>query len=111
MILATKLKDCPNYDRVVNFLYENNDFISQILVDCYQKYLVSIKSSISRSNIDNIMNIYVDKKRFYKYVQRYFNHNLEEIYDTFDKVIMKLYRLYKNYESDKYRKISNSRWF
>lgn len=111
MSLILKLKDCPNYDKIVNFLYEENDLVSKLLIDCYQEYLFKIKSSKSRTNIDNIMNLYTDKTLFYKYVQEYFNIlSSSEIYDSYDKVILKLIKLYKTYEVDKVRKINNSRW-
>lgn len=103
------LQSSPNYDKIVNFLYEENDDISKLLIDYYQQYLFNIKSNKSKSNIDNIMNIYTEKTDFYKYVQQYFKEN-DDIYDTYDRVIKKLNKLYKNYDEEKLKKINNARW-
>jgi len=56
------------------------------------------------------MNVYTDKDAFYNYVNDYFKTNNSELYDSYDKVVLKLNKLYKNYEEEKYKKINPSRW-
>lgn len=105
------LKHSPNYDKIVDFLYKENDNISKQLIECYQEYLFTIKSVKSKENIDNIMNLYTEKEDFYKYVQNYFSENdCLELYDSYDKVIKKLIKVYKEYEEERFKKIKNTRW-
>ena len=68
-----KITDCPNYDKIVNFLYLENDIISKLLIEYYQEYVFNIKSEKSKLKIDSIMSLYADKEDFYKYVQNYFD--------------------------------------
>lgn len=96
------------YDEIVNFLYEDNDELSIFLIDCYQKYLSSIKSSKSIKTIDKTMIEYVKKEEFYKFVKE--NFDIEDKYNTFDKIVLYLNKLYKNYEEEKMKKIKSTRW-
>ncbi len=102
---------CKNYDKIVNFLYLENDIISKLLINYYQEYIFNIKSEKSKKKLDEIMNLYTDKGDFYKFIQTFFSlNNSNEIYDNYDKVIRKLLKLYKQYENDTSKKIKNSRW-
>ncbi len=102
---------CKHYDKIVNFLYLENDTISKLLIDYYQEYVFNIKSEKSKIKLDEIMNLYTDKEDFYKYVQNAFDlKKNNEIYDNYDKVIRKLLKIYKQYENDRLVKIENSRW-
>jgi len=103
------IESSPNYDKIVNFLYEDNDIVSKLLIDYYRQYLFNIKSNKNKLNIDNIMNIYTDKEDFYKYIQEYFI-NSDEIYDTYDRAIRLLNKLYRQFEYERIRKIKNARW-
>lgn len=100
-------KDVENYDVITNFLYEENTTITKLLINSYQEYVFNIKSSRSKKNIDNIVNLYIQKGDFYKYVIE----NIEDdIYFPYDKVIRKLNNIYKKYEIEKYKKIKSTRW-
>ena len=106
-----KITDCPNYDKIVNVLYLENDIISKLLIEYYQEYVFNIKSEKSKLKIDSIMSLYADKEDFYKYVQNYFDiSNNNEIYDSYDKVIRKLVKVYQEYEINALKNIKNSRW-
>lgn len=103
-----KVNLSSNYDKIVNFLYENDDQISRLLIECYQKYIFNIKNKNSISNVDKVMSEYIKKSDFYKTVQEYFK--ADEIYDSFDKIMLKIIKLYKLYEQQKYKNIKNTRW-
>lgn len=101
----------PNYDKIVNFLYEDNDLISKLLIDNYQEYLTHIKSKRSKKEIDELLNCYTEKTEFYKKVQTYFNlEENHELLDSYDKVIRKLRNVYKEYQEEKFRIMKNARW-
>ena len=104
------VNSCPHYDKIVNFLYLENDINSKFLINCYQEYIFNIKSEKSKLKIDMIMGLYTEKEDFYKYTQSYFELSNNEIFDSYDKVIRKLIKVYKEYEIEKLKKIKNSRW-
>ena len=57
------------------------------------------------------MGLYIEKRNFYKYIQNHFNLNeSNELFDSYDKVIIKLNRLYNNYEEEKLKLLKNTRW-
>ena len=102
---------CKYYDKIVNFLYLENDIISKLLIHYYQEYVFNTKSEKSKIKLDEIMSLYTDKEDFYKYVQNVFDlKKSNEIYDNYDKIIRKMLKIYKNYENYKLTKIENSRW-
>lgn len=103
-----KVKLSSHYDEIVNFQYEDNDELSNFLIDCYQKYIFSIKNKKSISNIDKIMKEYVKKEDFYKFVKSNFNE--EDRYDSFDRIMLNLNKLYKLFEEEKLKKIKSTRW-
>lgn len=103
----TTIECCKYYDKIVNFLYLENDIISKLLIDCYQEYVFNIKSEKSKIKLDEIMNLYTDKDEFYKCVQLKLK---DDIYDNYEKVIRKLVKIYNEYENDKLKKVKNSRW-
>ena len=98
---------CKHYDKIVNFLYLENDIISKLLINYYQEYVFNIKSEKSKIKVDEIMNLYTDKEDFYKYVQLKLQ---DDIYDNYEKVIRKLIKIYNEYENDKLKKVNNTRW-
>lgn len=105
------IQSSPNYDKIVNFLYEDNDLISKLLIDNYQEYLSHIKSKKSKKEMDEIMNCYTEKEDFYKKVQGYFNlEENHELLDSYDKVIRKLRILYKTWKEEKFKTMKSARW-
>ena len=106
--MSVKLKYTPNYDKIVNFLYEESDEISNKLIECYQEYIFNIKNKKCKEKIDIVMDEYTNKDFFYKYVQDYFSNN--DLYDTYDKIVIKLNKLYKDFEEEKYKNIKTARW-
>ena len=95
-----------NYDKIVNFLYEENDAITKKIIESYQEYIFSIKNNKCKKNIDKVLSEYILKENFYKYVKENFDN--EVLYSTYDIVIKKISMCYKNYY-DTYT-IKNSRW-
>ena len=106
--MDNKFRYSPNYDKIVNFLYEGIDPISKKIIGSYQEYIFSIKNKKCKEAIDIVLNEYTDKSDFYKYVQDYFNNN--DLYDNYDKIVSILNKLYKEYEEDNYKSIKNARW-
>lgn len=105
------IKSSPNYDKIVNFLYEDNDLISKLLIDNYQEYLTHVKSKQSKKEIDEMMNCYTEKTDFYKKVQEYFDlEENHELLDSYDKVIRKFRNVYKEWKEEKFKTMKSARW-
>ena len=105
--VTTILKYSPNYDKIVNFLYQTNDEISKQLIEYFQDYLFESRSRY-KTKMDFVLDKYTDEDEFFNYVQKYFSEN--EIYGEGSKILKKLCQLYDQYEKEKYQKINNARW-
>ena len=105
------IKSSPHYDKIVEFLYEDNDLISKLIISHYQDYLANIKSKQSKLNIDHIMDVYTEKEEFYKYVQNYFDLEVnQDLLDSYDKVMLRIIKLYKLFEEERIKAINSARW-
>ncbi len=94
-----------DYD-IVNFLYEDNDIVSDFIISYYHEYLSSNKNN---KNIEKIYKEYILKDKFYKYVQEYFDINhTNNIFKDYYSVINELKIIYKKYNRSK--DFRNSRW-
>lgn len=103
-------KNSPNYDKIVNFLYEDSDIISDMLISCFRDYILDNKLK-NKKKFDEIMNLYTDKGDFYRFVQSYYKDgNENDIFDSYDRVYNKLLKLFQMYEEEKMKKIDNTRW-
>lgn len=104
-------KYSQHYDKIVEFLYEDNDTISKLLIDYYQEYLKKIKNKKSKQTMDLIMNEYTNQTGFYNYIQQYFNPNQNnELVDNYDKVMKKVRKLYQEFMEEQQKTIKNTRW-
>lgn len=102
-------KYSPNYDKIVNFLYEKDDIIAKMLIDYYQDYLFG-KNNRNKKKLDFVLDIYTDKNDFYRYVENYFTLHETDLYDSSTKVMNKLIKIYDNFESEGLKKINKARW-
>lgn len=101
-------KYSPNYDKIVNFLYEDDDFVSSRLITIYRDYLFG-NNNRYKKKLDMVLGSYTDKSEFYRYVEDYFRKD-DNLLDTDEKILNKLIHLYDEFEKEKLRKINNTRW-
>lgn len=104
--IDTIINNSPNYDKIVNFLYQENDEISKILIENYQEYLFG--NNKNKKKLDMIFDIYTNKDEFYRYIQSYFLEYNDELYNL--KLMSNICKLYDNFEKEKLSKIDNVRW-
>lgn len=105
------VKSSLHYDKIVNFLYEDNNSISKLLIENYQEYLLWVKNKNSKKKMDIILDEYTEKKDFYRFVQNEFNLDVSnELLEGYDRVMRKLLKLYHQFEQDKLRKVNSTRW-
>lgn len=110
------LKYCPNFHKIVNFEYSEDDYISARLISVYQEYIFSIDlSDQEQINIIEILD-----KTITKYIDDYFfrkemKNSLKELKIKKDENIMQsivnyIIKTYSRYEEDFTRNIYISRW-
>lgn len=93
-------------DKILNFLYEDNDEISKKLIECYQELMFNKNKNIKL--FYQILDEYTNKNGFYKYLQQNFPD--EDLYELNDQIIKKVISIYKRYQIDKLKVINNARW-
>lgn len=102
-------KYSPNYDKIVNFLYEKDDIISKMLIEYYQDYLFG-KNNRNKRKLDSVLDLYTDKSDFYRYVENYFTLYENDLFDDSSKVMNKLIKIYDTFESEGLKKVNKARW-
>lgn len=104
--IDTIINNSPNYDKIVNFLYQETDEISKILVENYQEHLFG--NNKNKKKLDMIFDIYTNKDEFYHYIQNYFSEFKDELYSS--KLMSIMSKLYDSFEKERLSKIDNARW-
>ena len=111
------LNYCPNFDKVVNADFLEDDTMSLKLVKIYKDFIFQIDLNnqndiLSVKELDNIMGKYVDDYRFREILQ----DNILTIkiknnfHDAIRIVVDTIIRIFKNYELESTRKIYISKW-
>ena len=107
---------CPNYYKIKNYNFDENDYITLKIIGIYEEYIFSIdeknKEEISKiKELDNILFKYIDDYSFRKEVQKGLldikvkrNSNIVEVIVNF------LINLFENYEDGYTRNIYFARW-
>lgn len=97
-----------NYDEIVNYIYDNDDFITDKIINYYKNYVLSImpndKQAIKR--LDMIVKNYISDRDFNSYVKVNLNDDTDYYYD----LDITLTKLYKDYLLREKRKLSMHRW-
>lgn len=107
--MKTKVMKCAvNYDLVVNYVYESDDFITDRIINYYKNYVLEIvpKERHRIKTLDMIVNKYLDDIYFNSYVRNNVDYDTDYYYD-FDYVLV---RLYKEFILKNERKIVTHRW-
>ncbi len=111
------IKQCPNFYKIVNFEYLENDFISEKLIELYQEYIFRIDIN----NIEDINRIKVLDKVVARYIDDYYfrsemknslpkikiNRNVPDLAKAIIENILKIFDIY---EEGTTRKIRITRW-
>lgn len=108
---------CPNFYRIINFEYYEDDCITEKLISIYEKFIFSIdladKEDIkTAATIDKVLARYIDDYQFRKEMK----HELFELKITGNttnllKTIVKgMINIFNRYEEGSTRRIYVSRW-
>lgn len=110
------LKYCPNFHKIINFDYSEDDYISHRLVSVYKEYifvadLSSPENVLKVETLDTTVNRYINDYFFRKEMSA----SLKEIQvkkqeNILLAVVEQIIKIYNRYETDYTRNIYISRW-
>lgn len=106
--IDTIINNSPNYDKIVNFLYQENDEISKVLIENFQEHLFG--NNKNKKKLDIVFDAYTNKDEFYRYIQNYFKEFSDDLYSPCVKLMNNMCRLYDRFEEERLSKIDNVRW-
>lgn len=108
---------CPNYYKIVNFEYDDEDYISEKLINIYKDYVFKInplngEDVINVKQIDNVLNQYIDDYVFRKEMSKELlkvriNKSCSDILKAIVESILAIFNHYQEYTT---RNIYVSRW-
>ncbi len=112
-MIKTVMKYAVNYNKVVSFIYDEEDFITTRLIDYYKDYVLNEKEASRKiRSLDNIMVNYISDDDFKIYVKEHINEFSTNEYgiDYYYDMDMILSKLFKNYIYYKEESIAKTKW-
>lgn len=111
------LKHCPNFYRIINFEYFEDDYLSERLINIYEEFIFNIdidnKIDIKIvSQIDKVLAKYIENYEFRKEMK----YRLKQLKisksttDILKAIVEGIIRISNQYEEGATRKIYISRW-
>lgn len=111
------LKFCPNFNRIVNFEYFEEDVVTERLINIYEKFIFSTdiydEDDIQMvKNIDYVLGRYIDDYLFRKEMQiEIFQVRVRKTCTNMLKAIVEgIIRIFERYEEGTTRNIYISQW-
>lgn|SRR5574344_1600780 len=112
--MKEKIYFCKYYDDVVNYSYDEDDELSNSLLDSYVSFIYNLNLDIDCADnmieYDNIMHKYVTDKDFNQYLHRDYenkNTNMEFIVDYKDYLIER----YLSFQDFTIETVKSGKWF
>lgn len=110
------IRHCPHFYTIINFEYYSNDFVSEKLIDVYEKFIFACDMSIS----ENVSKVEKLDAILYKYISDYgfreqvkidiANVRVKRGENVLDAVVGAIIAFFDNYENYKCRKVQVTRW-
>ena len=110
------LKHCPNFYKIMNFEYYDDDKLSEKLIGVYHDYVFSIslsnkKDIVKLEQVDFIINKYIDDYFFRKELVAEMNKiRIRKGENILNAIIDWIIRVFDNFEIGYTRNIYFSRW-
>ena len=110
------LRHCPNFYKIMNFEYFEDDHLSEKLIDIYEEYVFKVdltsNKQVSRlEQLDLILNKYIDDYFFRKELQAEMNKiRIRKGEDILEAIVSWVIKVFDNYEVGYTRNIYFSRW-
>lgn len=111
------LKYCPNFNRIINLDYYEDDAVTERLIRIYEKFIFSTNIESEEDirlirEIDRVLGKYIDDYKFRKEMQvEIFRVKVHKTCTNILKAIVEgIIRIFEKYEEDSTRNIYISRW-
>ena len=111
------LEICPNFYRIINFEYFEEDMVSEKLIKIYEDFI--IKADIKKEEemqmvkkIDYVLGKYIDDNLFRRKMQKeIFNVKVTKTYKNKLRIVVEnIIAIFNHYEEDTTRSIYIARW-
>ncbi len=111
------LNNCPNFYRIKNFEYFEEDVVTDKLIKIYESYIFKVDIANEEElklakQIDYVLGKYIDDYLFRRKMQtEIFNVRIKKACSNILKVIVEsIIAIFDRYEEETYRNIYISRW-
>ena len=110
------LNNCPNFYKIKNYEYDEEDYISLKIIGIYEEYIFNIDEKNENDlekvkELDSILNKYIDDYTFRKEIKKgLMNLKIKRGSNIVDIIIDSVISLYNNYEDGYTRNIYFARW-
>ena len=110
------IRHCPHFYTIINFEYYSNDFVSEKLIEVYEKYIFSSDmnngESVSKvEKLDNALYKYISDYSFREHVKTDIaNVRVKRGENILEVVVGAIISFFDNYEKFKCRKVQVTRW-
>lgn len=110
------LRHCPNFYRIVDFEYLEDDKLSEKLIDVYQEYVFKVnindKKEVAKlEHLDSILSKYIDDYIFRKELKAEMKKiRVRKGEDILNAIVSWIIKVFDNYEEGYTRNIYFSRW-
>lgn len=112
----TILKYCPNFYKIKDFDFEEEDYITQKLITIYEDYIFNIDETNEEEvkkikKLDKILSKYVEDYTFRKDIKtNVLKIRVKRGTDIIETIVNNLITLFENYEDGYTRNIYFARW-
>jgi len=110
------LKNCPNFYKIKNYEFDEDDYITLKIIGVYEDYIFNIdEKNVNEldkvKELDNIIGKYVDDYSFRKEIKNgLMNLKIKRGSNIIDIITDSIISLYNNYEDGYTRNIYFARW-
>jgi hypothetical protein len=112
-----RVKHCPNFYRIMNFIFYEDDTLSKKIIDVYQKFVFEVdlsdKKNITKlEHFDTIVGKYIDDHAFRNELKAQMKRiQVRKGVSAMDAVVDWIFNVFDNYEFGYTKNIYFSRWF
>jgi len=110
------LKNCPNFYKIKNYEFDEDDYITLKIIGVYEDYIFNIDEKNNNNlekikELDNILGKYIDDYTFRKEIKKgLMNLKIKRGSNIMDIITDSIITLYNNYEDGYTRNIYFARW-
>lgn len=110
------LRHCPNFYKIVNFEYYEDDKLSEKLIDIYQEYVFKVDLTkkndvVKLEQLDKVLSKYIEDYFFRKELKAEMKRiRIRKDEDILTAIVNWIIRVFDNYEEGFTKNIYFSRW-